>query len=357
MRVGLFCPYDLGRPGGVQQQVLEIARLLALQGDAVTIVGPGAKAAGEDRFRAVSVGRIRPIRANGSVVPLATGPDIAGQIREAAADLDVLHVHEPLMPMVGPAALRTGRPVVATFHAQPPPWIGFAYRALSPFFRRRLRGAVMTAVSRAAAQAPRPLGPVTVIPNGLDVTSYLSGLSKIPGQVIFLGRNEPRKGLQVLTAAWPLVRAAHPAATLVVVGAVGAVGPDTDSLAGIEYRGRVSESEKRRMLGEASIMAAPNLGGESFGLVVLEALASGCAVVASDLPGFREVVADAARLVAPGDPGELANAINRLLAEPPKIAALGIAGRTRAWDFDWTHVLPKYRACYERAAATHRGGG
>jgi phosphatidylinositol alpha-mannosyltransferase len=326
--------------------------MLASHGDAVTIVGPGAKAGSDDRFRAVSVGRIRPIRANGSIVPLATGHDIAGRIREVAADLDVLHVHEPLMPMVGPAALRTGCPVVATFHARPRPWVGFAYRALSPVFRRWFRTAVMTAVSRAAAQAPRPLGPVAVIPNGLDVGSYLSGLAKIPGQVIFLGRKEPRKGLQVLTAAWPLVRAAHPAATLVVIGQVG-----PDSVDGIEYRGRVSESEKRRLLGEASIMVAPNLGGESFGLVVAEGMASGCAVVASDLPGFREVVADAAELVAPGQPGELADAINRLLAEPPKITALGVAGRTRVGDFDWKQVLPKYRACYERAAATHRGGG
>jgi phosphatidyl-myo-inositol alpha-mannosyltransferase len=353
MKVGLVCPYDLGRPGGVQQQVLDLGRKLAAEGNEITVLGPGAGVVADGPFTVFQVGRVRPIRANGSVVPLAVGWGVSRRIRDAVSDLDVLHVHEPLMPVVGPAALRAGRPVVATFHAMAPRWISLAYRGFSGRWiaRRWFAGVVMTAVSAEAARGPASLAPITVIPNGLDVAIYEDATAKVPGRVVFLGRDEPRKGLQVLLAAWPLVLLSHPNATLVVLGADGrGSNPDPS----IEYRGRVSESEKRRLLGEASVMAAPNLGGESFGLVVVEAMASGCAVVASDLPAFRAVVADAALLVPPGSAIELGRAIARLLSEPAAIAALHTAGRRRAQDFDWSQVLPQYRASYQRAID---GGG
>ena len=353
MRVGLVCPYDLGRPGGVQQQVLDLGRKLAAEGDEVTVLGPGAGVVADGPYRVCEIGRVRPIRANGSVVPLAVGLGVGRRLRKAASDLEVLHVHEPLMPVVGPAALRAGRPVVGTFHAMPPRWISLAYRAapVSWIARRWLAGVVATAVSAEAARGPASVAPITIIPNGLDVSLYENGTAKVAGRVVFLGRDEPRKGLQVLLAAWPLVRSSHPNASLVVIGSDG-TGSDLDQ--GIEYRGRVSESEKRRLLGEASIMAAPNVGGESFGLVVVEAMASGCAVVASDLPGFRAVVADAAVLVPPGTAVELGRAIAGLLSEPAAVADLQAAGRRRARDFDWSQVLPQYRASYHKAID---GGG
>ena len=349
MKVGLVCPYDLGRPGGVQQQVIDIGRLLAAQGETVTIIGPGAITLREPAASLVSVGRVRTIRANRSVVPLALGFDVARQIREAAANLDVLHVHEPLIPVVGPAALRAGRPVVATFHALSPPWVSLLYRAGPPrWFRHRwLGGAVLTAVSPAAAQGPAPLGSIAIIPNGVDIAAYKPAV-KIPGRLAFLGRDEPRKGLGILLAAWPMIKAEHPDATLVVIGADGPAGHHGE-IDGIDFRGRVPEAEKRRLLGEAPIMAAPNLGGESFGLVLVEAMASGCAVVASDIPAFRAVVGDAAKLVTPGSATELAAAISRLLLDPASTTALGVAGRERAGDYDWSRVLPMYQACYREA--------
>ena len=350
MRIGLVSPYDLGRPGGVQRQVLEMARLLAAAGEKVTVIGPGAEAAADSSFRTVAVGRVRPIRGNGSVVPLALGFDISRRIREVAGELDVLHVHEPLIPMVGPAALRAGRPVVATFHALPPKWISVAYRAGPP---RWLRGplfgqAVMTAVSAEAARGPRALGPVSVIPNGLDIASYRQQSARVTGRVVFLGRDEPRKGLAVLKEAWPIVSWSHPDASLVIVG-VDDPHDGAHPIANVEYRGFVSEAEKRRLLGEAPIMVAPNLGGESFGLVVVEAMASGCAVIASDIPAFRAVVGGAGELVPPGNAIELGHAITRLLSDPSRIEALGLAGRSRASDFDWPRVLPQYRASYQQA--------
>lgn len=348
MRIGLVCPYDLARPGGVQQQVLDIGRLLAAAGEAVTIIGPGAEAVVADGYRVVEVGRVRPVRANGSVVPLALGFDIKRLIREVAADLDVLHVHEPLIPAVGPASLRVGCPVVATFHALPPAWMAMAYRAGPPRWLRRrwFQHAVLTAVSAEAARGPRSLGSVSVIPNGVDIDSYERRLEKQPGRVAFLGRDEPRKGLSILKEAWPLVLSRHPGAVLAVIGADR---HDPDAVDNVEYLGRVDDAKKRRELGKASIMVAPNLGGESFGLVVVEAMAAGCAVVASDIPAFRAVAGGAARLVPPGNASDLANAISQLLSDPPAIEALGSAGRNRAQDFDWSRVLPQYRACYQRA--------
>lgn len=355
MRIGLICPYDLGRPGGVQQQVLDIGRLLAADGETVTMIGPGAEAVRDVSYRVVEVGRVRPVRANGSVVPLALGFDIARRIREVAAELDILHVHEPLIPMVGPAALRAGRPVVATFHASPPAWISLAYRVGPPKWLRGrwFKGSVLTAVSVEAAQGPRSLGLVAVIPNGVDIVSYEEQVKKVPGRVVFLGRDEPRKGLAVLTGAWPLVTSAHPGAVLTVVGA-DSPHPDPNPAANVEYVGRVDEAEKRRLLGEASIMVAPNLGGESFGLVIVEAMAARCAVVASDIPAFRAVAGDAAELVPPGSPIHLANAISRLLAEPSAVETLAIAAQSRAREFDWSRVLPQYRACYQQAIEADR---
>jgi len=350
VRIGLVCPYDLGRHGGVQQQVVGIGQLLAAAGDSVTIIGPGAEAVADDAYRVVEVGRVRPVRANGSVVPLALGFDISRRIREVAADLDILHVHEPLIPVVGPAALRTGRPVVATFHALPPAWMAMAYRVRPPrwLWGRWLKRSVLTAVSAEAARGPRSLGPVAIVPNGLDIAAYDQQIEKIPGRVAFLGRDEPRKGLAILKAAWPVVVSRHPNVVLTVIG-IDRPHPDLNPAENLEYVGRVDEAEKRRRLGEASIMVAPNLGGESFGLVVVEAMAAGCAVVASDIPAFRAVAGAAAELVPPGSPADLANAISRLLSDPPAIEALALGARNRAWDFDWSRVLPQYRACYQRA--------
>ena len=349
MKVGLVCPYDLGRPGGVQQQVLDLGRLLAAEGEQVTMIGPGAGVVDDGSYRVVEVGRVRPIRANGSVVPLAVGFDVRRRVREISRDLDVLHVHEPLIPMVGPAALRAGRPTVATFHAVPPDLMSIVYRAgpAKWFNRRRFRNSVMTAVSPEAARGPGSLGPVAIIPNGLDVASYSDPVSKRPGRVVFLGRDEPRKGLAVLMGAWPRVLSDHPDATLVVIGAEAPAGQPS---ANVEFLGWVNESEKRRRLAEASVMVAPNLRGESFGLVLVEAMASGCAVIASDIPAFRAVVgAAAAELVTPGSSTDLASAISRLLAQPSRIETLGRAGLNRANEFDWSRVLPRYRESYEEA--------
>jgi len=340
LRVAVVCPYDLGLPGGVQQLTIELVQRLEAAGHDAWLVGPG------EHPGAPSVGRTIRIRANASVAPVALGPGVVGRVARAIEGADVVHVHEPLMPLVSLTALLGSSPLVATFHADAPRWAGAVYSAAGRLLRRRLRNAVITAVSpTAAAPLPTSWGPVEIIPNGLDVAGYATGDARVPGRVTFLGRDDPRKGLDVALAAWPTVHAAFPEAELVVMGS-----SRSPTAAGVRYVGRVSESEKRSLLSSAMIHLAPNTGGESFGIVVAEAMAAGAAVVASDLPAFQHVIGSTGLQVPTGDPDAFARALIRLLADPEEAKRLGAAGTERAHSFDWSVVLDRYVAAYRRAA-------
>jgi phosphatidylinositol alpha-mannosyltransferase len=168
--------------------------------------------------------------------------------------------------------------------------------------------------------------------------------------VVFVGRDEPRKGLDVLLDAWPEVRAVHPGAHLHVVGAERPAGPE-----GVVFLGRVDEARKRDELLEASVLCAPNLGGESFGLVVAEGMAAACAVVAADIPAFRAVLGDDGLLVEPGDPNTLGSAVAGLLADPAAAGRLGERARRAARRFDAGAVAAAYLDAYRAAAASGRG--
>lgn len=167
--------------------------------------------------------------------------------------------------------------------------------------------------------------------------------------MVFLGRDDPRKGLDILLAAWPTVCAEIPGAQLDVVGA------ERDAaMPGVRFHGRVDETEKRKQLADAAVFCAPNLGGESFGIVLAEAMASRCAVVASGLPSFTHVVGDTGILVKPGDPDGLAGAIVNLLRDPERAATLQRAGAERVRRFDRRSVVDGYLDVYARAMTRHR---
>lgn len=342
MRIVLVCPYDVGAVGGVQYVVGELAERLAAGGDETVVVGPG-EAPG-----AVSLGRPVTVRANGSRAPVTVDPRAPGRLRRLLRGADVVHVHEPFIPLAGWAALRTGRPTVATFHADPAPWARRLYRAAAPLGRGALAGAALTAVSPVAAGA-LPWGPPVIIPNGLDTGAYRREGRRIADRVAFLGRDDPRKGLDVLLAAWPAVRRERPGATLVVMGSArSAASP------GVEFLGRVDEETKRTVLAESAVLVAPHRGGESFGIVLVEGMAAGCAVVASDLPAFRHVLAGAGILVPPGDPAALAAALAGILSDTDALARHAAAAARRSEDFDWSVVLAGYRAVYEHVLASER---
>lgn len=347
MKIGLVCPYDMGAPGGVQQLVHELGQHLQRGGDEVVVVAAGTSAFNGGPGRddtTIPTGRAISVRGNRSNVPMTLSPRSWWRVRSALGDVDVVNVHEPFIPVVGWAGLRTSKPTVATFHADPPSWVRNLYRWL-PFGHRLFEGTELTAVSPTAAGAiPSEWGDVEIIPNAIDVASYDVPVGRTPRRVAFLGRDEPRKGLDILLDAWPEIQASRPDAELVVMGADRGVPPP-----GVTYLGPVTGEEKRRVLASSSVYVAPNTGGESFGIVVAEGMAAGCAVVASNLESFRDVLGDAGRLISVGDDAGLAVAVSELLADPAEARRLGERARARARRFDWGEVVERYRNAYANA--------
>ncbi len=340
MRVAVVCPYDFGAYGGVQSVVTDLVERLRSEGDDAFAVGPGVN----DEM-GVDVGRSISVPGNGSAAPIAVGPSVGRRVRAAVADCDVVHVHEPFMPMTSLAALGAGRPTVATFHAAVSPWASRLYRSLAGVGVRLLREAALTAVSpMAMAALPDAWAPVTIIPNGIDVASFGVDVARIPGRIVMVGRDEPRKGIDVMLEAFESIRASFPQAELHVVGA------DREPVDGVVFHGRVRDREKREILASSQVYVAPHRGGESFGIVLAEAMAAGCAVVASDLAAFRSVGGGAVTYFGVSDARALAREVERLLGAPQAIEALSAAAQERVRMFDWDEIVGRYHSVYERVA-------
>lgn len=343
MRIAVVSPYALDVPGGVQQQVKGLVHHLRKGGDEAFAVAP---AAGEGPDR-VDVGSWVAIRANRSRAPVALSPTVLGRVGEAVSTAEVVHVHEPFVPLVGWAALAARKPTVVTFHADPSRTIRTAYRLSGRLLGRMLQDALVTTVSRTAGRAIRPLrlGP-EAIPNAIDVASFRVPVDRNRRQVAFVGRPDPRKGRDLLLAAWPEVSSRVVNARLVIVG-----GGDEQAVPGVQYLGRVSEEEKRTALATSAVFCAPNRGGESFGITVAEAMAAGCAVVASDLEAFSDVLAGSGLMFPNGDRSALAAALVQSLTDSGLRRSLAARGSARVADFDWGRVTDRYRALYGRARA------
>jgi phosphatidylinositol alpha-mannosyltransferase len=344
MKIALVCPYAFEAHGGVQDQVTRLVRWLGAAGHEAWAVAPGD--AGPPGTR--SVGPWRSVRANRSAAPISVDPRVVRRVAEAVSGADVVHVHEPFMPMVSLGAiLAETPPIVGTFHADPGSFARNAYRIAEPVVRRvAARIAVATAVSEVAASAVPAVRGIRIIPNGIDLADYAGGEAAVPGRVVFIGRDDPRKGLDILLQAWPRVLRDVPGASLRIIGADRPSGP-----AGVTFLGRVDEATKRAELGKASVVAAPNTGGESFGIVVLEAMASGRAIVAADLEAFRGVAGDAVRWVEVGDPVGLGRGIAGLLDDPEARVRLGAAARQRAAMFSGETVVRAYLIAYQDAVS------
>lgn len=342
MKVALVCPYAFEAHGGVQDQVTRLVRWLGAAGHEAWAVAPGD--AGPPGTR--SVGSWRSVRANRSAAPIAIDPRVIRRVAEAVAGADVVHVHEPFMPMVSLGAVLAAKPpVVGTFHADPGTFARNAYRVADLVVRRVVsRIAVATAVSEVAASAVPSITAIRIIPNGIDLEDYAKGGAVVPGRVVFIGRDDPRKGLDVLLQAWPRILRDVPGASLRIIGADRPSGP-----AGVTFLGKVDESTKRAELGKAAVVAAPNIGGESFGIVVLEAMAAGRAIVAADLKAFRGVAGDSVRWSPVGDPVALGRAVADVLADPEAQERLGAAARKRAAAFSGAVVARSYLIAYRDA--------
>jgi phosphatidylinositol alpha-mannosyltransferase len=340
VKVAVVCPYAFDAHGGVQDQVARIVDWLRRDGHEAWAVAPGSDGPEGTRH----VGGFVSVRANRSKAPIALNPMVIKRVSAAVADADVVHIHEPFMPMVSLGALLANTPPkVGTFHADPGRITRGLYRGGSWVLRRwGRRLAAVTAVSQVAAQALGSIVEPAIVPNGIDLAPYSSGIPRVPGRVLFIGRDDRRKGLDLLLEGWPRVHSQAPEATLHVIGVER---PDAGD--GVSYLGRVSEEHKRDELGAAEVLAAPNRGGESFGIVVLEGLAAGCAVVASDLAAFRAVAGDAAAYVAIGDSDALAVQIGIVLESATIRAEMAAAGVGRVQPFGGEAVLAVYLAAYE----------
>jgi phosphatidylinositol alpha-mannosyltransferase len=354
VRVGLVCPYSLSIPGGVQEQVLGLARTLRAMGHQARVLGPGDGPPPEAGV--IPLGRCLPVQVNGSVAPIAPDPSCTLRTIRALRDesFDVLHLHEPCAPGVTVTSLVfAAAPIVGTFHCAGK---SAAYRVLRPLTRwlaGRLQ--VRCAVSEdARALAERALGgEYTLLFNGIDVDRFAKA-SPWPTEgstLLFVSRHEARKGLAVLVAALDRL----PPDLHVWVASDG---PETGRLRAatasdprVEWLGRISEEEKARRLRGADVLVAPSLHGESFGLVLLEGMAASTPIVASDLPGYRNVARDGreALLVPPGDPAALASAICRVLDEPDTARSLVTAGDARAAEYSMEHLAACYLKLYEEA--------
>lgn len=324
MRIAQVCPYDLTVPGGVQTQVRGLARELRRRGHDVDIVGPGAP--GWEWL-----GPVASVPSNDAIARVAVSPLIRLRLPQALADFDIVHVHEPLMPMVSTAAARTPVPVVGTLHADPSPRIR---RLLGAGYGRSVikRMAVLTAVSPVARSALR-LRAVQVIPNAIESELFQPG-PKDARSVLFVGRDEPRKGLSVLIDAWEHVQEVLGDARLQVIS------DRTSGPGAIEWLGPVSDAQRIERMRHAQVVCAPNLRGESFGMIVAEALGAGCSIVASDLPAFRWVAGSHADYVPPGDSQALAGQIVERLSRPHR----QLEQRGGAARFRWEEVGERYEA-------------
>ncbi|HEX3564855.1 MAG TPA: glycosyltransferase family 4 protein [Acidimicrobiales bacterium] len=379
LRVAVVCPYSLSRPGGVQGQVVGLARALGARGHQATVFAPlddpGDAPSGIDL---VVTGHSVSLPANGSVAPVSVSP---GAVRRALGTLrvgqfDVVHVHEPFSPGLpyGLLVAKDVPPEVATFHRSGGSPFYTVLRPLTTRLARR-RFAVRCAVSEAARETAYAAvgGDYVVLFNGVEVDRYADAVPwpTTGPTALFLGRHEERKGLRVLLDAFGLLTDAPATGTPVTGdrtgGGADAVaptlwvagdGPDTDSLRrlypdspSIQWLGVLTEEEKLRRLAGADVLCAPSLGGESFGMVLLEAMAAGTPVIASDIPGYRDAAGGSARLVRPGDASALADALGRALgpadeAETRRRRQVSADGAARAREWSMDRLAERYESVY-----------
>jgi phosphatidylinositol alpha-mannosyltransferase len=323
----------------------------------VLIVAP--RSGGPAREDGVAlIGRTIPVPANGSVAPLAFGPVAAVNVKRTLVGFnpDVVHLHEPLIPSLSMLALMgSAAPCMGTFHASADSSAGYALaRPLLGRLANRL--AIRTAVSDAARELVQRYLPGTyhLTPNGVDADSFAGAEPADLGEgrrVLFLGRLERRKGLEILIQAMTRFRGSD--VRLIVAGS----GPQEKDLRSLADRlmvdavflGRVDDAAKAALFKRADVYCAPGLGGESFGIVLVEAMAAGTPVVCSDLPGFRAVAEHAAVLVSPGNSGLLADAIRRVLADEALAERMGKAGSRTASGFDWRRLVGNVEDLYQQA--------
>ena len=364
MRIGIVCPYSFDVPGGVQYHVRDLAEHFLGQGHVASVLAPADEDTPLPDY-VESVGRAVPVRYNGSVARLSFGPVTAARVGRwlEQGDFDVVHIHEPVTPSVSLLALWSAEgPIVATFHTSN--LRSRAMQAAYPLLRpslEKIGGRIAVSEDARRTVTTHLGGDAVVIPNGVYVARFAQAAPEPRWQgrdgaptLAFLGRiDEPRKGLPVLAAAMPEVLRRHPGTRLLVAGPGDVASArerlDPEVARATEFLGMVSDDEKAALLRSVDAYVAPHTGGESFGIVLVEAMSAGAPVVASDLPAFVRVL-DGGRTgvtFANEDAADLAAKLSALLDSPEEQQRLSAVGQRRAEVFDWSVVAADVMAVYE----------
>jgi phosphatidylinositol alpha-mannosyltransferase len=378
MRIALVSPYDFPFPGGVTQHIHYLDKHFRELGHHVKIIAP---CGGEEPEQladnvVVTTTRILSIPFSGSKARIPYSPAVNWRVKRAlhGEEFDIVHAHEPMTLPVPIMALTHSRSVnVGTFHAYRDSHLIYKYarRIFQPFFDK-LDGKI--AVSEAARDTVARYfgGEFVIIPNGIDVERFggehvqpIEQYADGRPNILFVGRLEPRKGFRYLLRAFPYVKEEFPQARLIVVGAYRKKEianflhyTRENHLTGVKFVGRVSDEDLPRYYRTCDVFCAPSTGFESFGIVLLEAMATGKPTVATNIPGYRDLLEDGKEgfLAEPKDERSLAAALIRILKEPPTREEMGARGRVKAQRYSWRQVALQVLDYYEELVARGRAG-
>ena len=370
MKIGIVSPYAYPRPGGANDNIRETYENLRRRGHEVRIITApwGDDPPAQD---VIQIGQAIAVPYNGSVGRITLSARLEYLVTRILdrERFDIIHHHEPLVPLLSAQILdRKSCPQVATFHA----FGGFSFsywlgRPIGRRYMNKLDGRI--AVSSAARHFISRYfpGDYEIIPNGVDVDFFASA-KPFPEyrdgktNILFVGRVEPRKGALYLVRAYAKLKRRYPETRLIICGRGPELGDlrefvHKEHVPDVLFAGRVSETDKARFYKTADVFCAPSTGQESFGIVLLEAMAAGTAAIASDIHGYKKVIQRnvSGLLVEPRDVDALCGALERLVTEPALRKQLGESGSIRAREFDWSHVTDQLLAFYDRVIGAYRG--
>ncbi|MDP8909644.1 MAG: glycosyltransferase family 4 protein [Chloroflexota bacterium] len=368
MKIALVSPYSLQQPGGVPEHVEHLRDEFYRLGHDVTVMAPrGARGGLEVRDGYYGIGRTITIPGNGSRFRITFDVTLYADVKAIMAreQFDIVHLHEPLMPVLPYMVLLNSAAVnVATFHAYSGSLAWYtAFKPYMSFVLTRLDGRIAVSPPARDFVSQYFEGPYEIIPNGVDVDRYGDHVEPFPWandgtpRILFVGRfEESRKGFKYLLRALPLVQQQFPDARLIVVGMgrperfAGLI--ERYGIRGVEFKGFVSLEDKARYYASCDVACVPSTGKESFGYVVVEPMAAGKPVVATDIPGYASVVTPGqdGLLVAPRDPQALALGLVRVLADRELRTRLGSNGRISAQRFAWPRIAQRVLEVYGRSA-------
>ena len=366
IRIGMVCPYGWDTPGGVQTHMKDLAEYLISEGHYVSVLAPVSDDSIRVEDYVVNAGKPISIPVNGSVARVLFGPLASSRAKQwiAAGDFDLLHLHKPAIPSLSLLACSAAEgPIVGTFHVSTPKKkaIYAIGPILEPIVEKLTARIAVSELARSTLKAHFDTDAV-VIPNGIDGQKYAN--AKVnpeysgPNSIGFMGRfEEPRKGLQVLIDSLAIVARFIPNVKYLIAGPgdseefLKQLNPQLQSR--IEFLGRLSDQEKESFLKSVDVYVAPNTGGESFGIILTEALSAGTAVVASDIPAFKAVLenGEVGALFKNQDSADLAKVIVGLLRDDERRKKLANNGKLSAQKYDWQVVAEQIESVYEMAIA------